>query len=132
MKLCVALQIVLLAIYLVISIVSLASKSYTSDVTEQITVDQRYMQNIRGELESLMQQCQHAEAKEILRKASEAARYADQRSGKSVEQIDIQIGRTLQGIRMAYNSGDLNGLNRECNDLINELSDRNRILRING
>ena len=90
------------------------------------------MQNIRGELESLMQQCQHAEAKEILRKASEAARYADQRSGKSVEQIDIQIGRTLQGIRMAYNSGDLNGLNRECNDLINELSDRNRILRING
>lgn len=131
MKLCVALQIVLLAIYLVISIVSLASKSYTSDVTEQITVDQRYMQNIRGELESLMQQCQHAEAKEILRKAAEEARYADQRSDESVEQIDRQIEGILEKIENAYNNGDLEGLKQNCTDLINAFKNRNRILNIN-
>ena len=132
MKLCVAIQVILLAIYLIVSIVSLASKTYTSNVTEQITEDQRHIQNIRGELESLMQQCQHAEAREILRKAAEAARYADQRSGKSVEQIDRQIERTLEGIENAYNNGDLNELEQKCTEWTNELTNRNKILNING
>ena len=131
MKLCVAVQVILLATYLVIAIISLASKTYVSDTTEQIASDQRYIQNIRGELESLMQQCQHAEAKEILRKAAEEARYADQRSDKSVEQIDRQIEGTLEKIENAYNNGDLEGLKQNCTDLINAFKNRNRILNIN-
>ena len=132
LKLCVVFQIVLLAVYLVITITSLASKTYASDITERITEDKRHIQNIRSELESLMLQCQHTEAKEILRKASEAVRYADQRSGESVVQLDQQIETTIQDIKSAYNNGDLIGLNAKCNELINEFSERNRILNING
>ena len=132
LKICVTFQIILLAVYLVIAITSLASKTYTLEISEQIAEDRKYVQNIRSELESLMYQCQHAEAKEILRKAAEAVRYADQRSGESVAQMDAQIETTIQDIKSAYNNGDLLGLDMKCTELINEFSTRNRILNING
>ncbi len=131
-KLCVALQVILLAVFLIVAIVSLASKSYTSNVTERIEEDVRYIQNIRGALESLMQQCQHPQAKEMLRKASEAARYANQKSSPSVQSIDDNINYIMQDLQKAYNNGDLAGLDRQCTALINAFSDRNRMLGING
>lgn len=131
-KLCTALQVILFAIFLVIAIISLASKSYTSDMTQQIQEDVRYVQNIRGALESLMQQCQHPAAKEMLRKAAEAARYANQKSSPSVQQIDDNIHRIMQDLESAYYQGDLAGLDRQCTALINAFGDRNRMLSING
>ena len=131
-KLCVAVQVVLLAIYMIIAIVSIASRDYVSNVTEKITEDQRFIQNIRGEIESLMQQCQHAEAKEMLRKTAEAARYANQKSDPSVSMIDNSIRMSLNQLKAAYNNGDLAGLEQNCRDLINEFSDRNRTLNINS
>lgn len=132
MKLCVAIQVILLALYLIVAIVSMGSKTYVSKVSETVERDQKYIQNIRGELQSLMQQCRHAEAKETLRKASEAARYADQRSHRSVSEIDIRLENTLQEIRSTYETGDLAGLDRKCTELINLFSERNRVLEINA
>lgn len=132
MKLCVAVQVIVLAAYLIITIISLTSKEYVSNVSETVEQDQKYIQNIRGALESLMQQCQHAEAKEILRKASEAARYADQRYHSSVSGIDTQLEITVREIKSAYDVGDLAGLRQKCTELINLFSDRNRMLSINA
>ena len=131
-KLCVAVQVVLLAIYLIIAIISITSREYVANVTERVAEDQKIIQNIRGEIESLMQQCQHAEAKEMLRQAAEAARYANQKSDPSVSMIDNSIRVTLNQLKAAYNIGDLAGLERNCRDLVNEFSDRNRTLNINS
>ena len=87
MKLVVALQIIIVAVYAVVAIVALLSRNVAQDVADNVKVGVTAIKTMQVEVEMLMAQVSDATLKNSLRKLSETVRYSDPMSNEAVLRI---------------------------------------------
>ncbi len=100
MKLAVALQIIIVAVYAVVAIIALLSRNVAQDVADNVKVGVTAIKTMQVEVEMLMAQVSDATLKNSLRKLSETIRYSDPMSNEAVAGIEDQIMQALSELRI--------------------------------
>ncbi len=129
-KLAIFIQIVILAVFAVVAILSCMSTDYASNVTQKIQQDVRYVQSFRVSLEGYADRCADPAAKKAIEQLAETARYADQRSNPNVVNAEQRIQQAIQNIDVALNRGDYQAILNFCNQANMAFAERDRLLRL--
>ncbi|MBR4493407.1 MAG: hypothetical protein IKP14_01745 [Clostridiales bacterium] len=129
-KLAVVVQVLILAAFLIVAIISVLGKDVAVQTSEKISNSAKYVQSFRVDLEGCAMRCQDPAAKAAIEKLAETARYADQRSTPAVASIEQQISATIGQIQQAVNSGNYQEIPDLCQQAQYAYSDRDRRLRL--
>lgn len=100
MKLVVALQIIIVAVYAVVAIVALLSRDIAQDVSDNVKSGVTAIKTMQVQVEMLMAQTADAALKNSLRKLSETIKYSDPMSNDAVTEIENQIMQSLTELRI--------------------------------
>ncbi len=130
MKIAIFIQVLILAAFLIIAILSCMSTDYAKDVNTRIQQDVRYVQSFRVSLEGYADRCPEPTARRALEQLAETARYADQRSNPNAVNAEQRITQAIQNIDVALNRGDYQAVMNFCNQANMAFAERDRILRL--
>lgn len=101
----VVLQIILLAAYLVISILALMAKTFVSDIDKTIKKNVQSIRNLTSDVEVAAEACEDPVVKKALMDLSEDIRYSDPMTNEVVATLDVQIESNVMEIKSAVYDG---------------------------
>lgn len=97
----------------------------------QIKRDVSKMRELQSLGNSLVRQCDDAEAKAELQKLSDALRFSDPVSSDATAESEAELKHLLDELQNALLDGDFSGIGSLCKQAQNVLAERNRICKLN-
>ena len=125
-KLAIALQVIVLAVYLVIA---LMARDTVQDVNDNIKVSVVAIRSMQADVETLKAQAQDPALKEKLRKLSETIRYSDPMSNDAVTDIEGRIMQALNELRIFCENGQNADAAKKCGEIEVLFLQRNNLLK---
>ena len=130
LTLTIVIQVLILAAFLIVAIVSIMAKDAAVASNDKINNSAKYVQSFRVDLEGYAERCQDPTAKAAIEKLAETARYADQRTTQLSAPLEQQISALVGQIQAAVNSGNYQVIPQLCQQAEYAYSDRDRKLRL--
>lgn len=128
-KLALVLQILVLAVYVVVAILSLMSRNVVQDVNDNLKENVQAIKTLNVDVDMFIPQVNDPELKKALKKASETIKYSDPMSTEAVADIEDQIMQAVNELRICIE----NNKNREavqvCKDIEVLFLQRNSLLK---
>ncbi len=109
----VVIQILILAIYIVIALMSLLAKNHITKLDETIKHNVTNIRNLQADVLMAMEACTYPRVKELLQKFADDIRYSDPMTVPEVEVLEVQLQTTVMEIKNAAYEGK--------NDLVESL-----------
>ena len=128
-KLVFALQIIILCVYGVIAIITLLSRDYVQDVSDNIQESAAAVKMMSVDVDSLMPLANDAELKKALRHLSETVRYSDPMSNSSVTELEEQIMDKMDELRLCCETEQTADALQVCKQVEMLFLRRNRTLK---
>lgn len=128
-KLAIALQVIVLAVYLVIAVIALMARDTVQDVNDNIKVSVVAIRSMQADVETLKAQAQDPALKEKLRKLSETIRYSDPMSNDAVTDIEGRIMQALNELRICCENGQNADAAKKCGEIEVLFLQRNNLLK---
>lgn len=122
------LQIILLAVYAVVAIVSLATRDTAQKTLDDVQTDARQMRLNTVDVEMLRDAAADPELKAALRRLADTVRYSDPRANAMVADVDARIGQEMAALQVSCEDGDLTGAKEACARLQRLYVERNKKL----
>lgn len=126
----IVIQVLILAAFLVIAIISIMAKDVTVASNDKINNSAKYIQSFRVDLEGYAERCPDPTAKAAIEKLAETARYADQRTTPLSAPLEQQISALVFQIQTCVNNGNYQAVPQLCQQAEYAYSDRDRKLRL--
>lgn len=128
--LAVAIQVIIIAAFLIVAIVSIMAKDAAVASNDKINNSAKYIQSFRVDLEGYAERCPDPTAKAAIEKLAETARYADQRTTQLSAPLEQQISALVAQIQNCVNTGNYQAVPQLCQQAEYAYSDRDRKLRL--
>ena len=129
LKLAIALQVIILAVYVVVAIVSLLARDVAQDVSDNVKVGVTAIRTMQVDVETIMGQVTDAELKSRIRKLSETIRYSDPMSNDAVLELEEQIMQGIAELRVYCESGEKEAAMQACKETELLFVQRNKMLK---
>ncbi len=128
--LAIVLQLIVLASYLVIAIVSLMARDIAEDGISNIKEKVTRWKTINNDTELLYKVCEDPELKVKLRKLNETIKYSDPISNSSVEDIERRLCSKISELRVYHENDKVEEAKKACSELELLCIERNSKLSI--
>ena len=123
-------QIIVLAAFLVIAIISVMSRDTVQQIGENIRENVSNLKSVLVDVELMRDSCTDPELKESLRRLSETIKYSDPMSNDSVTTIEQNIMRKLSELRVSIDDGQYEDAKQVCAAVERLYIERNKKLAI--
>lgn len=127
-KIPVFLQILLLAVYAVVAIVSVATRDAAVAAKDKVQKSAAVMRNNTVDIEMLQDEAKDPELKNQLRRLAEAVRYSDPMTNDIVADVDARIRQETFALQTYCQDGDVNQAKDSCAKLQRLYVERNKKL----
>jgi len=129
-KLALVIQILMLAAYAVVAIISLMARDTVREVESGIKEKVADLRSVLVDIEILRDGCEDPELKEKLRKLSETVKYSDPISNEAVEDVEQRIRWKVAELKACVEDSNTEGAAKACKELEMLYSERNKKLAI--
>ena len=110
-------QILVLAAFLVIAIISLMARDTVQDISQNIKENVFNLKSVLVDIEMIRDSCSDPELKEQLRKLSETVKYSDPMTNASVADVEQRIMRKISELRINVDDSQVEEARKACSDL---------------
>lgn len=129
-KVTVAVQVILLSIFIIIAVVSIMTRDAVQNVNTKIKENVVHIKALTVDVEMLMQRCTDPVTKNALKKLSETIKYSDPMTTDAVAAQDQMIMQYMLELRTVFDAGDMAGAQNACNRIELLFVERNKLLKI--
>lgn len=121
-------QILVLAAFLIIAIISLLARDTVQEIGSNIKEKVADLSSILVDVEIMRDGCSDPELKEKLRKLSETIRYSDPMSNEAIEGVEQRIKRKVSELRVYLDDNQIADATQACKELEMLYIERNKKL----
>ncbi len=129
-KLAFSVQIIILAIFIIIAVISILTRDAAQEISENVQVKVSSHKSIVVDVEILMDSCANPVLKESLRKLNETMKYSDPMSNEAVENVEQRIKAKLSELRYYVEDNQVDNAIQSCKDMERLYIERNKKLAI--
>ncbi len=123
-------QVIVLAAFLIIAIISLLARDTVQQISEDIKEHVSNLKSVLVDIEMIMDACTDPELKEKLRKLSETIKYSDPISNEAIADVEQRIMRKISELRINVDDNQIEDAKRSCAELERLYVERNKKLAI--
>lgn len=123
-------QVLVLAVFLIIAIISLLSRDTVQQISDNVKEHVSNLKSVLVDIEMLMDGCTDPELKASLRKLSETVKYSDPISNEAVADVEQRIMRKISELRINIDDNQIADAKQSCADLERLYVERNKKLAI--
>ena len=123
-------QVLVLAVFLIIAIISLLSRDTVQQISDNVKEHVSNLKSVLVDIEMLMDGCTDPEHKANLRKLSETVKYSDPISNEAVADVEQRIMRKISELRINIDDNQIADAKQSCADLERLYVERNKKLAI--
>ena len=123
-------QILVLAAFLIVAIISLMARDTVQQVSETVKENVTNLKSVLVDIEMIGTSCTDAELREALRKLSETVKYSDPMTNDTVAPIEERILRKVTELRICVDDGQNADALQVCGELERLYVERNKKLAI--
>lgn len=123
-------QVLVLAVFLIIAIISLLSRDTVQQISDNVKEHVSNLKSVLVDIEMLMDGCTDPELKVALRKLSETVKYSDPISNDAVADVEQRIMRKISELRINIDDNQIADAKQSCADLERLYVERNKKLAI--
>jgi len=123
-------QVLVLAVFLIIAIISLLSRDTVQQISDNVKEHVSNLKSVLVDIEMLMDGCTDPELKADLRKLSETVKYSDPISNEAVADVEQRIMRKISELRINIDDNQIADAKQSCADLERLYVERNKKLAI--
>ena len=123
-------QVLVLAVFLIIAIISLLSRDTVQQISDNVKEHVSNLKSVLVDIEMLMDGCADPELKVALRKLSETVKYSDPISNDAVADVEQRIMRKISELRINIDDNQIADAKQSCADLERLYVERNKKLAI--
>ena len=123
-------QLLVLAVFLIIAIISLMARDTVQQIGENIKENVTNLKSVLVDIELMRDSCSNPELKEALRKLSETVKYSDPMTNDSVASVEQRIMRKVSELRINIDDGQIADAKQACGELERMYIERNKKLAI--
>jgi len=129
-KITLAVQIVLLLLFVVFAAVALLSKNVVTNINETVRVNSTNIKSLAVDVKLLEDDCTDSELKHTLHKLYEAVYYSDPMTNENVAQLDDMIKSKINELKYLCHNNDKNEAIQVCLKLQTYIKERNSKLML--
>lgn len=129
-KLTVAIQMIMLLIYVIFVMLALLSRDAVGAVNQDLKVKVFNIKSMAADVVLLENQCMDAELKGELHKISEAIRFSDPMTNDAIADLDTMIKGKVMELKFQCNGNDKAAAMQTCFQLNSYISERNMKLKL--
>lgn len=130
LTLALVIQVLVLAVFLIIAIISLLSRDTVQQISDNVKEHVSNLKSVLVDIEMLMDGCADPELKASLRKLSETVKYSDPISNEAVADVEQRIMRKISELRINIDDNQIADAKQSCADLERLYVERNKKLAI--
>lgn len=130
LTLALVIQVLVLAVFLIIAIISLLSRDTVQQISDNVKEHVSNLKSVLVDIEMLMDGCTDPELKASLRKLSETDKYSDPISNEAVADVEQRIMRKISKLRINIDDNQIADAKQSCADLERLYVERNKKLAI--
>ena len=123
-------QVLVLAVFLIIAIISLLSRDTVQQISDNVKEHVSNLKSVLVDIEMLMDGCTDPELKADLRKLSETVKYSDPISNEAVADVEQRIMRKISELRINIDDNQIADAKQSCADLERLYVERTKKLAI--
>lgn len=128
-KLALIIQILILAAYAVVAILSLIARDAVQDVNDTVKENVAAIRTLNVDVDVLIPQVSDPALKKALKKVSETVKYSDPMSNDAVADIEQQIMQTVNALRIQIENNNNAEAVQACKDIEVLFLQRNSLLK---
>lgn len=121
-------QVVVLAVFLVVAILSLLARDTVQEMGSNIKEKVADLKSVLIDVEMMRDGCEDPELKEKLRKLSETIKYSDPMSTEAIEGVEQRIQRKVSELRVYLDDNQVTDATQACKELEMLYIERNKKL----
>ncbi len=129
-KVAVAVQVILLAAFLVVAIVSILTRDTVTEIADNVKKKSAHIQGLAVDVEMLMTRSTDIAVTEKLRKLHDTIQYSDPMTNEAVAMQDQMIMQYMTQLRMTFDDGNMAAVAETCDKLELLFMERNKKLMI--
>ena len=119
-------QIVVLAVFLIVAIISLLARDTVQEMGSNIKEKVADLRSVLIDVEMMRDGCADPELKEKLRKLSETIKYSDPMSNEAIEGVEQRIQRKVSELRVYLDDNQIADATQACKELEMLYIERNK------
>ncbi len=123
-------QVLVLAAFLIIAIISLLSRDTVQEISDNIKVNAANLKSVLVDVEMMRDECTDPELKASLRRLAETVKYSDPMTNDAVADVEQRIMRTISEMRISIDDGQIADAKQACSQLERLFVERNKKLAI--
>lgn len=123
-------QFLVLAAFLIISIISLLARDTVKQISNNIKENVTNLKSVLVDIEMMRDSCSDPELKEALRKLSETVKYSDPMTNDAVAGVEKRIMQKVSELRINLDDGEIAQAKQSCGELERLYIERNKKLAI--
>lgn len=123
-------QLLVLAAFLIIAIISLMTRDTVQQIGDNIKENVNNLKSVLVDIELMRDSCSDPELKEALRKLSETVKYSDPITNDSVANVEQRIIQKASELRINIDDGQIADAEQTCGELERLYVERNKKLAI--
>lgn len=123
-------QLLVLAVFLIIAIISLIARDTVQQIGENIKENVTHIKSVLVDIELMRDSCSDPELKVALRKLSETVKYSDPMTNDSVASLEQLIIRKVSELRITIDDAHISDAKQACSELERMYIERNKKLAI--
>ena len=134
-KLCVALQVIFLLVFVIFAMLALISRDVSGEISDNVASNVRAMKLLSADVAALERDCTDPELKKQLHKVEEAIRYSDPMTNSTVSGLDVEISNLVSALENSCRSAAEDEAAKKsaletCAQLLSQIAKRNDRLRL--
>ena len=123
-------QILLLAAFLIIAIISVLSANTVQAISNKVKENVFNLKSVLVDIEMMRDSCTDPELKVALRKLSETVKYSDPMSNEAIASVEQRITRKVSELQICLDDNQIDDAKQACADLERLYVERNKKLAI--
>ena len=123
-------QVLVLAVFLVIAIISLLARDTVQQVSDNVKQQVTNLKSVLVDIEMLTDGCTDPELKSALRRLSETVKYSDPISNEAVADVEQRIMRKISELKINIDDNHVVDAKQNCAELERLYIERNKKLAI--
>ena len=123
-------QILLLAAFLIIAIISVLSANTVQAISDKVKENVFNLKSVLVDIEMMRDSCTDPELKVALRKLSETVQYSDPMSNEAIASVEQRITRKVSELQICLDDNQIDDAKQACADLERLYVERNKKLAI--
>lgn len=128
--LAVVIQVLILAAYLIIAIISLLARDTVQAIGENVKQNVTNLKSIVVDVEMLASSCTDPELKQALNRLADTVKYSDPMSTAAIELVEQRIMRKIVELRVSIDNNQIPDALQACKDLEMLYVERNKQLAL--